>query len=724
MLRETKALYEFGPFRLEPAERVLERGGATVPLAPKAFDLLLVLVERHGRLVEKDELLKLVWPDTFVEETNLTYNISVLRKALGDGTDGSKLIETVPKRGYRFAAPVSEKPPEAVGAHDRKRARRGWVAAACGAIAIAGLAAWAVVAGSHQTKAVVEGVPLTAYAGSQIDPALSPDGNQVAFSWNGENEGDFGIFLQQIGGSVPVRLTSGPGDDLSPAWSPDGRSIAFLRFSRDKTAIAIYLVPALGGAERKLAYVNFPHAEDGSFAYGAKLAWHPSGQWLAVADRLSPGARPGLCMVSAVTGEKRSLIPPPPREDTAPAFRPDGRYLAFIRVSNVGSSELYGVAISEGGALQGALTPLTSHPGRRTASPVWTPDGRDILFAAGPTTGEMSVWKIRSLRAGQEERVALAESGVTSLSIPRAYGNQKLRVAYARTVQDSNIWRIREPGPGSHGSFVKAEPFRSINTTRQEFNAQFSPDGNRIAFESSRSGTTEIWVCRSDGSKLVQLTAFGGAQIGGPQWAPDSERIVFHARPEGKSNLYIVSASGGPPRRLSDVPVQAATPSWSRDGRWIYYDTVGSHQVSKIPVSGGQPVQVSSDPGTHITSESLDGKWLYYSRQTPTGMALWKVPSQGGEGSQVLESLRGGRNFFVVEDGIYFIPRPEAGTHTSILFLNFSSGKTTTVAALEKPPVGLTAFPFSRGQARTILYGQMDRSGSDLMLIENLPVDR
>src|SRR5258708_24297624 len=157
MTRETKALYEFGPFRLEPAERVLQRAGAAVPLAPKAFDLLLVLVERHGHLVEKDELLKLVWPDTFVEETNLTYNISVLRKALGDGTDGSKLIETVSKRGYRFAAPVSEKPREVP---DGKRTPRRWVAAACGVTALAMLAAWAIVAGSHRTEpARVEGTP-------------------------------------------------------------------------------------------------------------------------------------------------------------------------------------------------------------------------------------------------------------------------------------------------------------------------------------------------------------------------------------------------------------------------------------------------------------------------------------------------------------------------------------------------------------------------------------
>src|SRR5262249_53023878 len=106
MSLQTKHIYEFGPFRLDAAERLLLREGKTVPLTPKAFDLLLALVEGHGHLLEKDELLKSVWPDTFVEEANLASNISLVRKALGDGENGHRYIETVPKRGYRFVAPV------------------------------------------------------------------------------------------------------------------------------------------------------------------------------------------------------------------------------------------------------------------------------------------------------------------------------------------------------------------------------------------------------------------------------------------------------------------------------------------------------------------------------------------------------------------------------------------------------------------------------------------
>src|SRR5262245_9290179 len=108
MSHHPNRIYEFGPFRLEPAEHLLLRDGETIPLQPKAFELLLVLVKHHGHLSGKDELLEAVWPDTVVEEGNLANNISILRKALGAGENGQRFIETVTRRGYRFVAPVRE----------------------------------------------------------------------------------------------------------------------------------------------------------------------------------------------------------------------------------------------------------------------------------------------------------------------------------------------------------------------------------------------------------------------------------------------------------------------------------------------------------------------------------------------------------------------------------------------------------------------------------------
>ncbi len=109
MSRLTKHFYEFGPFRLDVKERLLLREGETVPLTPKAFDMLLALVENSGHLVEKNELMQRLWPDSFVEEGSLAQNISLLRKALGE-SESQKFIETVPRRGYRFVARVLSKP--------------------------------------------------------------------------------------------------------------------------------------------------------------------------------------------------------------------------------------------------------------------------------------------------------------------------------------------------------------------------------------------------------------------------------------------------------------------------------------------------------------------------------------------------------------------------------------------------------------------------------------
>jgi len=223
MTGKSKRLYLFGLYRLDPAERLLTRNGDRVPVTPKAFDLLLALVERHGRLVEKDKLMKLVWPGTFVEESNLSFNVSVLRKAL-DHAGGSPYIETVPTRGYRFASPVREEE------SNQATLRRRLAVPVAAALAIAVLATglwWHDPPGDPVP--VIEA--LTSYTGREIYPALSPDGNHVAFSWNGENEDNFEIYVQPVGTSVPLRLTTNPARDLSPAWSPDGRMIAFIRSS-------------------------------------------------------------------------------------------------------------------------------------------------------------------------------------------------------------------------------------------------------------------------------------------------------------------------------------------------------------------------------------------------------------------------------------------------------------------------------------------------------------
>lgn len=715
MRGEFKPVYEFGPYRLDGRERVLWREGRPVSLAPKTLDLLLVLVEHHGQLLEKERLLQLVWPDAMVEESNLSYNVSILRKTLGEG-EGLRLIETVPKRGYRFVAPVRIGSDRA----DPKPRSRRWISAGVALAALAGAAAWLAGSGRDRSEGMLESTPVTAYAGSELYPDLSPNDNQILFSWNGAAEGNYRIYVQQLGSSVPVPLTAGPGDDLSPVWAPDGSQIAFLRVHPGQHTASLYLLRFPGGTERKLVdllYVR-PNLED---RYGAEIAWYPNGQGLVITDRPSPSESPALCLISTATGRRQMLVPPQgtPAADIAAAIRPDGRYLLFVRAKVFGRTDLYGVPLSDTGMPEGTPIALTSHMEYRTVSPVWGPDGRDIFFLAGPFTGDLKLWRILGPKPGSARQVPLTDYGAVYLSTPRGSTDSALRMIYTKSLRDSNIWRIREDRSGT-----VSHPEPLINSTREDLNAQFSPDGSRITFQSTRSGSNEIWVCRSDGSNAMRVSNIGGAQVGGPHWAPDGERIIFHAGAAGSADLYVVNANGGPALRLTSEPKQESVPSWSRSN-WIYFSSnrLGPTEIWKMRPEGGAFIPVTSGRGGSFALESMDQRWVYYSRLDVDARttSLRRISVDGGESQEVLPSLVNTRAFFVVEEGVYFIPAPEDDKRTSIRFRAFSSGKIREVTPIEKTPGwGLSVFPIARGLPRTILYTQLDQEGNDLMLIPNL----
>ena len=263
MLASGKHLYDFGPFRLDLGERMLLRDGAYVSLTPKAFETLVVLIERHGRIVEKDELLRQIWPDTFVEEGTLVKNVSMLRKALGEA-EGRHYIDTFPKRGYRFAAEVRviEAPEETEAIapqpeHDPSpRAdalrRYRWAVAVVVLLALGAAVYWMAGQSRRSSSAAApRAIPLTSFTGRQTQVAFSPDGNQIAFVWGGPQEGPPHIYVKVIGSEALLPLTRDAGSDSRPAWSPDDKSIAFLRTTPQGRAW--YVTSVLGRPERKIA---------------------------------------------------------------------------------------------------------------------------------------------------------------------------------------------------------------------------------------------------------------------------------------------------------------------------------------------------------------------------------------------------------------------------------------------------------------------------------------
>ncbi|MCH8947732.1 MAG: winged helix-turn-helix domain-containing protein [Acidobacteria bacterium] len=280
----------FGVYEVDLQAGELRRKGRKLKLQEQPFQVLALLLERQGEVVTREALREKLWPaDTFVEfDHSLNTAISKIREALGDLADNPRFVETLPRRGYRFIAPVEESgqasEPEATMPVPPlpwwRTTRRPFWSAVLLAVVIGG-AAWFQFfrAPSKSALPPMRVVPLTTLPGSEFDPALSPDGNHLAFSWDGETGDNVDIYVKLIGAETTLRLTDDPAFDCCPAWSPDGRSIAFMRSSETKDEI--FIVPALGGPERKLQTTSGARL----FGLWRFVSGSPDGRFLAVSDQ-------------------------------------------------------------------------------------------------------------------------------------------------------------------------------------------------------------------------------------------------------------------------------------------------------------------------------------------------------------------------------------------------------------------------------------------------------
>jgi Tol biopolymer transport system component/DNA-binding winged helix-turn-helix (wHTH) protein len=690
-------IYEFGPFRLDPSQRLLQRNGVAVGLTPKAFDLLIYMVEHKGRLVEKATLMAALWPDASVEEANLAFQVSALRKALGDDREDTKFIETVPTRGYRFIAPVVVN--ESSPARLPSPSSRWWwgtVAALVGIVA--SLVAWQLRPMPATQEPAPTSVPLTTFTGWEGMPTFSPDGKQVAFVWNGEKQDNLDIYVKLIGPGPPLRVTTDAAADRSPAWSPNGDTIAFVRLRGDK--VELLLVPALGGPERKLVDMHFPLRNFFALWSPPFVTWSQDGQWVVFCS----GEPRGVLALSLKTGEQHILtFPPKGWHDSGVALSPDGRALAFVRASNA-QTYVYVLPVSQDLRSAGEARRLPSRHGASitVSSPAWTADGREIMFSIIDSGIHKGLWRVAASGTQEPERVTVAGDNSEQPAIAR----QGRRLVYTSAAPDSNLWRMELVG-----GLPSGQPTRLIASTMEELSAQYSPDGKKIAFTSTRSGSAEIWSCDADGANAVQITALG-SDSGSPTWSPDSLRIVFDSNTKGRYQIYVVDAGGGVPRRLTDSPTDDAAPSFSRDGQRIYYSSLRTArwEVWTMAADGRQQVQVTRTGGFSPV-ESPDGQVLYY-QKTQDISDIWTMPVRGGDETKVVESV-GQRRFAVRAEGIYCIRATEKGQR--LQFFDFASRTLRDLAPLGRTQLGLTV----SSDGRSVLYSQLDQAGSDLMLVEN-----
>jgi Tol biopolymer transport system component/DNA-binding winged helix-turn-helix (wHTH) protein len=703
----------FGVFELEPQAGILRKHGVRVRLQEQPFRVLLALLEKPGDVVSREELQQKVWAGATFGDFDHSLNIAVnkIREALRDSAETPRFVETLPRRGYRFIYPVQaevKQPPDAAHASapvavSQRPARRRWIwlAAGVGSAMLAVGFAWLFNNARHDAVVPYQEIPLTSLTGFVTSPSFSPDGKQIAYAWRDEGSGsNASIYVKLVGAGYALRLTDAQAADACPAWSPDGQWVAFWRYLPPSSGI--YVVSALGGPARRITALK-------AKCYG--LDWLANGQRLVLSEGPdSFSAR--LTFVNVDTGQQQPLAPPPAGfiADTSPAVSPDGKTLAFVRWTGdeVGNIRLRPI---DGGADRWLAAGGTSS---REDSIAWMPDGREIVFSRNGR-----LWRI-PVTGGAPQAVTSSAEWMKNPAVAR----RGSRLAFVAREYRASLWRIDLTGATPP---TAKQPVRLENTTGGHWDPAYSPDGSRFAFGANRSLLGEIWVDDAQARGAVQLTKLE-SYSGSPRWSPDGSWIAFDSRLNGNPDIFAVRPDGGKPRRITTHPAEDVVPGWSRDGKWIYFTSLrsGEQQIWKLPADTGES---SSTPAVQVTQaggifpfESANGKYLYYSKGRGK-IGLWRkdlaVPH--GREEPVLESLQHWGWWSLAPQGVFFLEQPESPrpANVRLKFLDLASQRITDLATLEKPVEtterGICVSP----DGRHLLFTQMDREGSDIMLIEN-----
>ena len=559
-----------------------------------------------------------------------------------------------------------------------KRFRWAWVAAAALASALIGGAAMLRVSAPRIAESWTFR-PLT-WSGLAFVPSLSPDGKQVAYIWAEDTNKGLDLYLQLVNGGSPLRLKDAQAVS-KPAWSPDGSRIAFVR--RDG---GIYVMPALGGAPQRVSM-----SEGG--ATGGGLAWSPGGAFFVFS-----GANQALYAVPAEGGQVRQLTKPAGAVDLSPALTPDGSALAFVRRTSTFNSGVFVMPLHRDGSAAGEAKPITSGVWD-IANLDWTADGREILFAGSAGSGNSSLWRI-ARDGGNLTRFPAPTMASTQPSVARQSG----RMIYVTRRMETKIYKMplaAHPG----------DPAPLIETDGDQRDLGVSPNGQRIAFVSNRTGTKEVWIANSDGSEQTQLTFFNGPSVGSPRWSPDGKQIAFDGYAGGSSDIYVVPADGGKPSRVTSDAANEIRPSWSHDGQWIYFgwDKGSQSQIWKIHPSGGEPVQVTRNGG-YFAFAAADGQWLYVVKDR----SILRMRPDGGEETPLVDGIFpdhwsvGGRHvFFLTPDGD--LRRAAFGSSTVETIFHFQGRGI--------PTGGGTAIALPADES-WMIYRTMTRASEALVLIE------
>jgi Tol biopolymer transport system component len=551
---------------------------------------------------------------------------------------------------------------------------------------------------------------VTALPGSEEDPALSPDGNFVAFSWKGDPQGGFAdIWIKAVDGDATRRLTHTPdAHDKWPQWSPNGQHITFTRIGGGPPSVLIASV--LEGHERIVS-------DDANQPF-----WLPDSRSLVMVARGTDG-RPGLVRHLVETGERRQLTATPEGfTDLHPRVSPDGTTVAFMR-AGVGRVALFLVPITGGEAKQ-----LTDWVGGIGGGHAWTTDGTEIVFAE-PRGGNRILVRV-PLGGGVATPVNGIPYQAVSPSVSAATLGLRHRLALAYGEPDLGLRMIDLRAARGDTAISAVSPF--CDATRMDIPGRFSRDGTQVAFVSSRSGNHQLWVAQRDGSGLSRVTALQDATVNVGSWSPDGRWVAFDATIGDNTDIYIARATGGSIKRLTSGKAAEMDPEWSRDGRWIYYasNQSGRSEIWRMTIAGEERVRLTAH-GAFEPRESSDGQSVYFV-DAPRSFALAglanlkRVAGVGGAEHLVYSGIHPGA-WDITDAGIVFVTAREgefldvSREPDSLSLFDFAEGRVRKLGELgfRIGPFGTSRFLIVSRDGGSAVASHIDRWDRDILVVDN-----
>jgi Tol biopolymer transport system component/DNA-binding winged helix-turn-helix (wHTH) protein len=657
--QENSEIYQFGAFSLDPKRRLLLKDGAPMQLTPKLFDTLRVLVQQGSRVVSKDDLMSEIWGDSIVEETNLTTNISLLRKLLGETKEEHQYIVTVPGEGYRFVAQVrrldsggpplviyertsaaitleeeaeeverSEEPerrPEELSGSLTGTIRRHIRMVALGLIA-AGLLAIIVTFSaykflpSHKSSAAlrvgkVTRLTTTGKVGNVA--AISPDGKLFAYSLLEKEQQS--LWLGHVNGGEPVRI-NGPVDAIysSLTFAPDGGSLYYAvgenyGLSERPSGFGLYRLPVFGGAAERIKDNVRSH-----------IAFTPAGRQFAYVR--NQGGKTALMLFDIQNQSEQEIIGAPDNlrfVAQSPSWSPDGTTLAVS--ASIGDSNLafgvFTVNINER-----KLKPLSRHEWTGVESIEWERDGSFLVVAARDQNSSLQqLWSV-SYPEGEARRLQ-ADLAIYGSAISSSADTQSLLAIQVQS--QSNIW----VGPAGDLTKAKQVTFSSLGPQDGYWGVDWTPDG-RLLYTARAEEGWRVWIANADGSEQRQLTPAGGNNLF-PAITGDGRYLIFQSERHGTYAIWREELANGDLKRLTNAAI-AAQPDLSSDGKWIVYISApgfanieGLGTLYRISVEGGEAERLS-DKRANWPRVSPDSKFIACGYEDDDKMKLAILPITGG----------------------------------------------------------------------------------------------